>query len=155
MKKVIKSLVASALVFSFTGITYAGSLNVSKSDNDFGISAKDLKNVPELSETSSFVSTSSATSMRCLVDTPAWDRWGSPRCFSAGMARYATAYFQITDAPSNYTVYWSDSRCSSTSLSCSLPIRTYQTINLSATVLNNSNSTFVKVSASAHYEGLD
>ncbi|NVJ50907.1 MAG: hypothetical protein HWE13_10905 [Gammaproteobacteria bacterium] len=111
--------------------------------------------VPEVEEALNAPQIQSLTaSMKCLVDTPAWDNWGSPNCFSAGFARTTTAFFQIDGGPSsNYRVYWSDSRCSSSSKSCSLPIRQYQTLRLSADVLDLSNNTFSTVQATAHYEG--
>lgn len=99
-------------------------------------------------------SASGSATMKCLVDTPAWDRWGYGQCFSAGNARTTTAFFQIEGGPSsNYRVYWSDSRCSQSSKSCSLPIRQYQTLTVSADILDLSNNTFSSVSATAHYEG--
>ncbi len=121
---------------------------------DNSITSADLKASPEL-QASDTPSATGAASIKCLVDTPKWDRWGSPNCFSAGFARTTTAFFQIDNAPSNYTVYWSDSRCSSTSTSCALPIRTYQSITINATVLDNSNNTFVTLQSRANYEGMN
>jgi hypothetical protein len=143
MNKYIKSLIALTMASAVAASVQA------KDDN--AITAADLKAVPELQQAQQTMSSSGA-SMRCLVDTPAWDYWGSPECFSAGFARSATAYFQIDNGPSNYTVYWSDSRCSSSSLSCVLPISAMRSITLTANVLNHSNNTFATVSATAYYE---
>jgi hypothetical protein len=156
MNKLIKSGIVLAATFSVSLFATADSMKKqSGSSNQFSISASDIKSVPELGDSKQVSAASSASSMKCLVDTPAWDNWGVGRCFSAGFARTTSAYFQIDNAPSNYTVYWSDSRCSSSSLSCVLPIRTYQRITLNATVLNNSNNTFTTTSATAMYEGMD
>jgi|GEM_PF-4628003 len=122
--------------------------------NDYSITAADVAASPELNESTVFAK-SSSVSMKCLVDTPKWDRWGSPRCFSGSTSFYATAYFSIDNLPSNYTVYWSDtSNCSSNAGSCSVRIRSGQTITMSATVLDHSNNTFSTTTAYASYENL-
>ncbi|PWK51904.1 hypothetical protein [Pleionea mediterranea] len=113
--------------------------------------AKEPTPIPEMQGANK--ATSGSATMKCLVDTPAWDNWGYGRCFSVGHARSTTAYFQIEGGPSNFRVYWSDSRCSQNSKSCSLPIYQYQSINLTADVLDLSNNSFSSVSATAHYEG--
>jgi len=153
MRKIFKStaICAALMSASFYASAELDKKGVDKSEK-YSITQSDIKAVPELSDNVSVQAGS--LSMRCLVDTPAWDLWGTGYCFSTGSARTATAYFQIDNAPSNYTVIWSDTRCSGTSLSCALPIRQYQTIKLDATVLNNSNNTFEQTSATAHYEGL-
>ena len=107
--------------------------------------------LPELSQPAEQIRSSSA-SMSCFVDTPAFDQFTTGFCFSVGTAFMTTAVFRIDNPPSNFTILWSDSRCSSNSLTCFLPIRHFQTITLSATVLNNSNNTFVNTSATARYE---
>ncbi len=96
---------------------------------------------------------SGSAAMKCYVDTPAFDLFTFGYCSNAGVARTTTAVFRIDNVPSNFTIIWSDSRCSSTNRTCFLPIRQYQTITLNATVLNNSNNTFSTTSATANYEG--
>lgn len=111
-------------------------------------------NIPEY-EAEKYAAASSGTPrMKCLVDTPAWDQWGYSVCFSSGYSTYATAYFTIENLPSNYTIYWSDSRCSQTSGTCSVPIRQYQQITMTADVLDRDTNTFVTTSSTAHYEGM-
>ncbi|MEX2499631.1 MAG: hypothetical protein WD397_12245 [Wenzhouxiangellaceae bacterium] len=129
------------------------------SAQDISISDEDAlleRFVPELKDSSSQTqfTTASATAMSCLVDTPSFDQWGSPQCFSIGSATFATAFFRIDNPPSNFTILWSDSRCDSSKTMCSVPIRMFHPITMDATVLNNSNNTFVQVSATAWYEGL-
>jgi hypothetical protein len=154
MNKLIKSGIVLAATLSVSFFASADSMKKQNAASDrFSITASDIKSVPELADTKQVFA--SSPSMKCLVDTPAWDMWGTGTCFSSGFARTTSAYFQIDNAPSNYTVYWSDSRCSSSSLTCVLPIRTYQRITLSATVLNHSNNTFSTTSAKAIYEGMD
>ncbi|GAB4186229.1 MAG: hypothetical protein Tsb002_10520 [Wenzhouxiangellaceae bacterium] len=115
---------------------------------------KIAQNMPELVEDDGANSTrSSHPRMKCFVDTPAFDQFTYGSCFSVGSAQFTTAVFRIDNVPSNFTIIWSDSSCSSSSRDCSLPIRWYQTINLSATVLDNSNNTFSTTSATARYEG--
>lgn len=112
--------------------------------------------VPELKDSSpqTQATTASATSMSCLVDTINYDQWGSPQCLSTGTETFATAFFRIDNPPSNFTILWSDSRCDSSKTLCSVPIRMFTNITMDATVLDNSNNTFVQVSATAWYEGL-
>ncbi|MCW8877525.1 MAG: hypothetical protein OQK04_05765 [Kangiellaceae bacterium] len=159
MKNKMKTLIVASAALSLTGLVQAEDLTVSKKTSkkdDYSISAADYKATPELLDQAKIsMAASSSPKMKCLVDTPAWDLWGSPFCFSAGFARSTTAYFQIDNMPSNYTVNWSDSRCSSTSRTCALPIRTYQSISLSATVLNHGNNTFTQTSSTAEYEGMN
>ncbi|MGX5173171.1 hypothetical protein ACUR5C_03980 [Aliikangiella sp. IMCC44653] len=146
MKKLIKSalLISAAASFSFSAMA-----------SEKGITEADIKAAPELQQANEMQMSSAATGIKCLVDTPRWDRWGSPNCFSVGSARTTTAYFQITNPPANYTIYWSHEGCNSGSATCNLPIRTYQTLVLSATVLDHSNNTFTQVESRAHYEGMD
>lgn len=92
------------------------------------------------------------TFMDCIVDTINYDITGNP-CFSSGTETFASAFFTIHNLPSNYTIIWSDSRCSQTHFVCVLPIRMFRTLHVSATVLNNDNGTFTNVSADAYYEG--
>jgi len=155
MKKSIKSTILFAAVMSIS--VFANAETKNKDDNKtnlYTITKSDIKSVPELSEGNQIVASSTNPTMKCLVDTPAWDSWGTSYCFSAGFARSATAYFQIDNMPSNFTVYWSDSRCGLTSSSCALSIVNYQQITLSATVLNHSTGTFSTTSSTAHYEGM-
>ncbi len=95
---------------------------------------------------------SGAASMKCFVDTPAFDQFTTGFCFSNWTTFTTTAVFRIDNEPSNFTIIWSDSRCSSSSDTCLLPIRHFQTITLNATVLNNDNNTFSTTSATARYE---
>ncbi len=97
----------------------------------------------------------SSPRMKCFVDTPAWDEYRYGGCFSAGWARTTSAVFKIDNVPSNFKIYWSNSACSSSSSTCTLPIRQYNNITLSADVLDLSNNTFSSTSAKAHYEGFD
>lgn len=111
-------------------------------------------NIPEY-EAEKYVTASTGNPrMKCLVDTPAWDQWGYSFCYSSGYSTYATAYFTIENLPSNFTVYWSDSRCSQNSGTCSVPIRQYQQITMTADVLDRDTNTFVTTSSTAHYEGM-
>lgn len=115
---------------------------------------KIAKNIPELVEDKGNNTTRSGNArMKCFVDTPAFDQFTYNICFSVGSAQTTSALFRIDNVPSNFTILWSDSRCNSSSRDCSLPISWYQTINLSATVLNNSNNTFTTTSTIASYEG--
>ncbi|MCF6300208.1 MAG: hypothetical protein L3J52_03680 [Proteobacteria bacterium] len=97
---------------------------------------------------------SSNPKMKCFVDTPAWDNYRYGFCLSIGWAFTTTALFKIDNVPSDFTILWSDSRCSSTRTSCTLPISQYQSIVLNATVLNNANNTFSNTTATASYEGM-
>jgi len=108
---------------------------------------------PELLETKGPVDTRASGGMSCFVDTPAFDVFTAGACFSIGFAPSTTAVFRITNRPSNFRVIWSDNRCNQNSDTCFLPISFFQTINLSATVLNLSNNTFFTASATANYEG--
>lgn len=114
-----------------------------------------LNAFPELinSDTKGDQVRSGSAFMECFVDTPAFDQFSSPFCLSNGTSFTTSAVFRIANPPSNFTILWSDNRCDSSSLTCILPIRQFQTITLDATVLNNSNSTFVNTSATARYEG--
>ena len=158
MKNKMKTLFVALGTFSLAGLVHAADLQTSKKlakKDDYSITASDYKAAPELLQQSQTIQAASASpKMRCLVDTPAWDYWGSPFCASAGFARYTTAYFQIDNMPSNYIVDWSDDRCNSSSSSCSLPIRNYQTITLTARVLNEDNNTYTTTTATANYEGM-
>ena len=100
-------------------------------------------------------SESFASRMKCLVDTPAKDHWGYERCFSVGVARTATAVFLIEGAPANFKIIWSDSNCKQNSATCRIPIFQYQTLTVSAYVLDMENMTFDMVHATAMYEGFD
>ena len=154
MNKLLSGVLAFGLVIS--GAVDASTLGKDKQDKElYQITEKDIAASPELSDENLKRAASTSASMRCLVDTPAWDRWGSPRCWSVGAARTATAFFSIQNTPTNYEIIWSDSRCSSNSKSCALPIFNYQSITVSATVKNTANNTYVDVQATAHYEGLD
>lgn len=93
--------------------------------------------------------------MKCFVDTFAFDLFSFGFCANNGTPRTTTAVFRIDSPPSNFTILWSDSRCDSSRDTCFLPIRHFQQINLSATVLNNANNTFSTTSASALYESFE
>lgn len=93
-------------------------------------------------------------SMKCFVDTQAYDKYRSGHCYSVGNSRTATAVFKIDGGPdSNFRVHWSDKRCSKTSKNCFLPISWFHSITVSADVLDLSNGTFISTSATAEYEG--
>lgn len=114
-----------------------------------------MKAIPELAEELQNVNKSGSSSMKCLVDTPAFDQFNTGFCFGASFANITTAVFMINNPPANYTILWSNSSCSSQSTYCSVPIRQYDSVNMSATVLNNANNTFTTTSATAYYEGFD
>lgn len=112
------------------------------------------QNIPELLDDQSKGDIrSSGTRMKCYVDTPAYDNFTYGNCVSFGYPTTTTAVFRVDNVPSNFTIIWSDSRCNSSSRDCFLPISHFQTINLSATALDNSNNTFTTTSASASYHG--
>mgnify|MGYP001044067175 FL=1 len=92
--------------------------------------------------------------MECLVDTPAYDPITRGYCFGAAWPRTTSAYFRIQGVPSNFKVYWSHPSCNSNQSHCTLTIRQYMPITLSADVLNQDTQTYFSVSATAHYEGL-
>lgn len=140
---VLAVAMAASLATSALSAQEARSLEQAEADK--------LMALPELSEPA--VTTSSTSIMRCFVDTPALDPWTSPLCFSSGTAFTTSAVFQITNPPSNFTVFWSDSRCNSSFSGCTLPIHQFQQITLDATVLDHDTSTFFQVSATARYEG--
>ncbi len=114
-----------------------------------------MRAIPELAQELQTANRSGAASMKCLVDTPAFDQFNTGFCFGASFANLATAVFVIDNAPSNFTILWSNSSCSAQSTYCSVPIRQYDSVNMSATVLNNANNTFTTTSATAYYEGFD
>lgn len=95
---------------------------------------------------------SGAIRMKCYVDTPAYDHFTYDQCFSMGNARTTTAVFNIENVPAGSTILWSDSSCSNSSTWCLVPIRQYQSKNVSATVLKP-NGTYSTTSATAYYEG--
>ena len=97
--------------------------------------------------------TLSAMGMKCFVDTSAYDYFTYDQCFGVGTALYTSAVFKIDGAASGSIYIWSDSRCSRTSSYCTIPIRQYQTITLSAYVLQP-DYTWQSVQATARYEGL-
>ncbi len=111
-----------------------------------------FKAMPELNSPPVATKSSNAV-MKCYVDTPAFDVPTVGNCFSVGWAVTTSAVFSIDNAPSSYTVLWSDSSCSSSSLYCVVPIRQYQSKTISATVLDHSDNTFSQTQATAHYEG--
>ncbi|MCA1777880.1 MAG: hypothetical protein LC637_00430 [Xanthomonadaceae bacterium] len=110
--------------------------------------------LPELNEKPNPAQRSGATGMSCFVDTPAFDLFTSPLCVSAGTTLTTTAVFRVDNPPADFTIIWSDSSCSSSSTVCVVPINIIGYLTVSATVLNNANYTFTKVSATARYEGL-
>ena len=152
----MKNFSKAALIFSLTvavlpAVNADSKLVTKKNDNQFSITAQDIKRSQELAEQRVSIE-SASTSMRCMVDTVKYDRWGiNGWCMSASSERYATAYFKIDNAPSNFYVYWSDSRCNGLSTSCALPIISNSSITLSADVLNKSNNTFTSTAATAEY----
>lgn len=124
-----------------------------------GFSQKEYENLfksdPEFTAPTADAVRAGSSSMSCYVDTPAFDYFTTGSCFSAGFSRTTTAVFRIDNLPSNYSIDWHNSNCNDNNDTCFLSISHYQTITLSATVFNNSNSTFQNVSATAHYEGYD
>jgi len=90
--------------------------------------------------------------MDCIVDTINYDITGNP-CFSSSTETFASAFFTVHNLPADYTIIWSDNRCSQTSPVCVLPIKMFRSLQVSATVLNNDAGTFTNVSATAWYEG--
>ncbi|MEW5248547.1 hypothetical protein [Microbulbifer discodermiae] len=93
--------------------------------------------------------------MECFVDTALYDEYATPICWGLETRpdRLTTnANFRIRNVPSDFTILWSDDRCSSDRNVCILRIRVYRPITLEAVVLDNSNGTFTSVSATAFYE---
>ncbi len=99
------------------------------------------------------VNKSAAVRMKCFVDTPAYDLFRYDACFSVGAARTTTAVFRVDNVPAGSSILWSDSNCTANNNTCFVPIRQYQTKNVSATVLKP-DGTYSTTSATAHYEGL-
>ena len=74
----------------------------------------------------------------CFVDTPAWDNYSYERCGAAGSARTTSMVCTVDGSTlGNFSVNWSDSRCSSSSKTCMLPIRWGETIALSGTLVDH------------------
>lgn len=120
-------------------------------------SAMALQALPELlddSADSNQIRSGGSPRMKCFVDTPAFDNFTFGFCVSAHSAFSTSAVFRVDDLPADFTIIWSDSRCNQNSSTCILPIRQYQQVTLSATVLNHGNNTFSTTSATAIYEGL-
>ncbi|WP_395377425.1 hypothetical protein [Marinicella sp. W31] len=112
-----------------------------------------LKALPELAEDlKNPVATKAAPRMKCYVDTPAFDLFTYGYCFSVGNARTTTAVFRVDNVPAGAQILWSNSNCTNNQSTCFVPIRQYQTISVTATVLNP-NGTFNQTSATAEYEG--
>lgn len=143
-KFIISILAAALLMQIFT--------TASASD---GPSDQELYNrLPEVSSADKGSNTRTGGAyMDCIVDTINYDITGNP-CWSFGTETFASAFFTIHNLPSNYTIIWSDSRCSQSSFVCVIPIRMFRTLQVSAIVLNNDAGTFTNVSATATYEGL-
>ncbi len=148
-----KELVSFAAVSAFCLTVLTGNLAAQQFDQEALDQA--MPALPEVSDAQSKGSQnrSSNPRMKCFVDTPAFDLFTFSVCISSGTAFTTSAVFQIDSPPSNFTILWSDSRCNSNLTTCVLPIRQYQQVTLSATVLDNSNNTFTNTSATAFYEG--
>lgn len=119
---------------------------------------EDLKNalnsLPELADVYGNKSADKSASVRikCYVDTPAYDYFSYNNCLSVGSARTTTAVFNLENVPTGSDVIWSNSNCNANSTWCTLPIRQYQQISVTATVLKP-DSTFSQHTANAWYEG--
>lgn len=121
------------------------------------VDEKDLLSLPELVD--SIESQNSAVRagnirMKCYVDTPAYDHFTYGSCFTGGYAPVTLAVFFIDNVPAGSQVIWSNGSCTANSNYCMLPIRTYGTVSLNATVLKP-NGTYSQTSATAYYEGLN
>ncbi|MBL4773596.1 MAG: hypothetical protein JKX98_08360 [Alcanivoracaceae bacterium] len=113
-----------------------------------------LSAIPEIEQPPEQIK-STNPAMKCLVDTPAFDRYRFGACISVGWAHTTSAVFKIDFLPSNFTIIWSNSSCNQQSSTCSVSISQYSSITMSATVLDNTNGTFTSTSATAYYEGFD
>ena len=122
-----------------------------ENDQDF---ERLLAAIPEIAEPPAEIKSTNPT-MKCLVDTPAFDHYGTGICFGVAWPYSTLVVFKIDYAPSNFTIIWSNPSCSQQSTYCSMSIQHYDPITLSATVLDNSNGTFTTTSATAYYEGYD
>jgi len=113
-----------------------------------------LKALPELAEDlKNPVNTrSAAPRMKCYVDTIAFDVFTYGYCFNVGNPRTTTAVFRVDNVPSGAQILWSNSNCTNNQSTCFVPISQYQSITVTATVLNP-NGTFNQTSATAEYEG--
>lgn len=106
---------------------------------------------------STFAFSANSAQMECMVDTAAYDQWGTGHCFS----------FEYTlDTASNVAIWrlknvtktissviWSDKTtgCSTSATQCSKAIRPYRTHTGTATILYTDN-TWEVVSAVAEFE---
>jgi len=149
--KILTHVARSTIVI----LAFLGTSAIAKEDVDSQLQEERLlAAMPEFAQDKDqILKSGSIPRMKCFVDTPAFDNYSYNACFSVGGARTTTAVFKVDNVPSNFTILWSDSRCSSTSTFCLLPIRQYQSIVLNATVLNNANNTFSNTTATAWYEG--
>lgn len=150
-KKITQLTTLSA--FCLTGVFAGAQAKELTPEEDFAMA---LKALPELAdELANPPATESSTiKIKCYVDTPAYDVYTYNFCGNAGWARTTTAVFTIENVPSGATIAWSNSNCSSTNNTCFIPIRQYQSISVTANVLQ-SNGSYTTVSATAFYEGLD
>ncbi len=149
----IKLLKLTALsTLCITGIISTASAKELTAEQDFEYA---LKALPELADDleSNNANKSSATQMKCYVDTLAYDLFTYNYCFSAAWPRTTTAVFAIDNVPAGSTINWSNSNCNANNSVCFVPIRQYQSITVNATVLKP-NGTYSSVSATAEYEGL-
>lgn len=149
----MKSNLINSLVIALIGLLQLSFVTVNAAD----VTEQDLKALPELRDDSlsSDLTILATPRMKCFVDTPAYDLFTYNRCFGVGSARTTTAVFKIDGGPSsNYSIIWSNSRCSRTSKTCFLPISQGRTIRLNATILDFNTSRFYQVSATARYDGL-
>lgn len=115
-----------------------------------------LNALPEFADEikNSAVNKSSVIKIKCYVDTPAYDTYSYNSCFNVGWARTTTAVFNLENVPSGSGVIWSNNSCTANSNYCFLPIRHYQSVSVTATILKP-DSTYSTVNATAYYEGYD
>ena len=151
----LTNLFTALAILSLAILSSAAFAQQNANQQEFNQALQELSESISTEGVDSQIKTGGATAMSCIVDTIAYDTESIGYCESSGSARIATAIFRIVNPPANYGVNWSDSRCTTNSLTCAVPIVNYRTITMSATVLNNANNTFVTVSATAHYEGLN
>jgi|GEM_PF-3806668 len=151
MKNKLK--ISSISIFCIAAVFNVASAAELTAEEDFKMA---LRAMPELADDldKSTTNKSATVLMKCYVDTPAYDYFNNNICFSSGFARTTTAVFKVDNAPAGSGIIWSNGNCTANNSTCFVPIRQYQSVNVSATVLKP-NGTYSIVNATAHYEGMD
>ncbi len=151
MKNKLKTIAAISSLCVASAFSQAMAKELTEQE-DFELALKALPEVADDLENGP-MQKSTAIKMKCYVDTPAYDLYTYNYCASVGAARTTTAVFKVDNVPAGSTINWTNNNCSSNNSLCFVPIRQYQTITVSATVLKP-NGTYSTVSATAEYEGL-